>query len=153
MLSPEPPPEDAGPDRSTYNPGDPTPDPAAYQEPEEEPAAKGVAPKVKSSEEKKKAAEAYHEQVTQQREDILVYTTEPLKQPLTFAGPLEAVLYAGTSARDTDWFLRVLEVDAKGKPFPLVEGKVRARYRRTTRAAELLEPVKVYEYHLDLWQT
>jgi putative CocE/NonD family hydrolase len=145
-LSPKPPPADVGPDRYTYNPGDPTPDPEDYEEPDE----KG---KVKSSEEKKKAAEAYHEKVTRSREDILVYATEPLKQPLTFVGPVEAVLYAASSARDTDWFMRLLEVDAKGKVFPLVEGKIRARYRLSTRKPEFLEPDKVYEYHLDLWHT
>jgi putative CocE/NonD family hydrolase len=150
-LSPEPPAGDVGPDHYTYNPGDPTPDPDAYEEPEE--TTDKASGKAQSSEAKTKAAEAYHAQVTKQREDILVYTTEPLKQPLTFAGPLEAVLYAASSARDTDWFVRLLEVDEKGKIFPLAEGKIRARYRRSTREPELLEPEKVYEYHLDLWQT
>jgi putative CocE/NonD family hydrolase len=150
-LSPETPTTDASPDHYTYDPADPTPDPEAYEEPEE-PADKS-APKVVSSEEKKKAAEAYHEQVTRRRQDILVYTTEPLKESLTFAGPLSAVLYAASSARDTDWFVRLLEVDAKGKLFQLAEGKVRARYRRTTKQAEFLEPDKVYEYTIDLWQT
>jgi putative CocE/NonD family hydrolase len=150
-MSPEAPAGDASPDRYTYDPGDPTPDPESYEEPEE-PADKS-GPKVVSSEEKKKAAEAYHEQVTQRRQDILVYTTEPLTEPLTFAGPLSAVLYAATSARDTDWFVRLLEVDAKGKLFQLAEGKVRARYRRTTKQAEFLEADKVYEYTIDLWQT
>jgi putative CocE/NonD family hydrolase len=145
------PPEEPAPDQYTYDPGDPTPDPRAYEEPEE-PKDKS-APKVQSSEEKKKVAEAYHDQVTQRREDILVYVTEPLQQPLSFAGPLSAVLYASTSARDTDWFMRLMEVDEKGKIFQLAEGKIRARYRQTTKKAEFLEPDKVYEYHLDLWQT
>jgi putative CocE/NonD family hydrolase len=76
-----------------------------------------------------------------------------MAKPLSFVGPLSAVLYASTSARDTDWFMRMMEVDAKGKIFLLAEGKVRARYRLTTKKAEFLEPGKVYEYHLDLWQT
>jgi putative CocE/NonD family hydrolase len=151
LLSPEAPREEGVHDRYTYDPGDPTPDPEDYEEPDA-PADKG-GPKVTSSEEKKKAAEAYHGRVTDRREDVLVYTTKPLDRPLTFAGPLEAVLYASTSARDTDWFVRLAEVDDKGKIFQLAEGKVRARYRRTTKEPELLEPGKVYEYHLDLWQT
>jgi putative CocE/NonD family hydrolase len=150
-LSAEAPAGDSSPDRYTYDPADPTPDPEAYEE-SEEPADKS-GPKVVSSEEKKKAAEAYHEQVTQRRQDILVYTTEPLQEPLTFAGPLAAVLYAATSARDTDWFVRLLEVDAKGKLFQLAEGKIRARYRRSTKQPEFLEADKVYEYTIDLWQT
>jgi putative CocE/NonD family hydrolase len=151
LLAPEPPSADAAPDQYTYDPGDPTPDPEAYEEPEG-PADKS-GPKVQSSEEKKKAAEAHHGQVTERRPDILVYTTEPLERPLSFAGPLSAVLYAASSARDTDWFVRLMEVDAKGKIFQLAEGKIRARYRRTTHKAELLQPDKVYEYTIDLWQT
>jgi putative CocE/NonD family hydrolase len=151
LLSPDMPDQGAAPDTYTYDPGDPTPDPQAYEEPEE-PANKSGA-KPKSSEEKKKAAEAYHEKVTQARQDILVYTTAPLERPLTFAGPVSAVLYASSSARDTDWFMRLMEVDEKGKLFELVEGKIRARYRRSSRAAEFLEADKVYEYTLDLWQT
>ncbi len=150
-LTAEPPSETAAPDCYTYDPGDPTPDPNGYEEPETAPGKS--ARKPQSSEEKEKIAEAYHEQVTQQRPDILVYTTAPLEQPLSFAGPISAVLYASSSARDTDWFMRLMEVDAKGKFFPLVEGKIRARYRQTTHEAHFLEPDRVYEYQLDLWQT
>jgi putative CocE/NonD family hydrolase len=145
-FSAELPPADAPADHYTYDPGDPTPRPDFYEEPDEP-------TKVQSVEEKLKAAEAYHLQVTQSRKDILVYTSEPMRQPLTFAGPLSAVLYASSSARDTDWFMRLIEVDKAGKLFPLVEGKIRARFRRSTQTPELLEPNKVYEYTLDLWQT
>jgi putative CocE/NonD family hydrolase len=149
-LSPEAPAANTAADQYTYDPGEPTPDPNNYEEPDE---TGDKAPKVKSAEEKKKAEEAYHEQVTQERKDILVYTTETLKEPVTFAGPLSAVLYASSSARDTDWFLRLMEIDEKGKLFQLAEGKVRARYRQSTHKPEFLQPEKVYEYHLDLWQT
>src|SRR5262249_47594135 len=94
-----------------------------------------------------------HESVTKSRSDILVYTTEAFKQPLTFAGPISAVLYASTSAKDTDWFVRLIEVEKRGKLFPLVEGKIRARFRKSMKKPELLTPGEVYEYTLDLWQT
>jgi putative CocE/NonD family hydrolase len=150
-LSPEVPAEKAAADHYTYDPGDPTPDPELYEEPDE--PKDGTAPKVESSDEKKKVAEAYHRQVTDGRPDILVYTTEPLQKSLTFCGPLSAVLYASSSARDTDWFVKLMEIDEKGKILVLGSGKVRARYRETTKKVELLQPGKVYEYHLDLWQT
>jgi len=108
---------------------------------------------VKSVEEKRKARDAFHEGVTQAREDILVYATEPLTEPLTIAGPVSAVLYASSSARDTDWFVRLMEVDEDGRIFPLVEGKIRARYRVSTREPVFLEAGRVYEYTIDLWQT
>ena len=146
-LTSEIPPAGAPPDRYTYDPADPTPDPRFYEETEEEEKT------VRSAEDKKKEREAYHEKVTRERRDILVYATEPLAKPLTFAGPVSATLYASSSARDTDWFVRLLEVEKDGKIFPLAMGKVRARYRRSMKKPELLKRGRVYEYQLDLWQT
>lgn len=146
-LTREPPAAETPPDRYTYDPGDPTPDPQFYEAPEDQEK------KTVSAEEERKKAAAYHEEVTAARQDILVYVSEPFQEPYTFAGPVSAVLYAASSARDTDWFLRLLEVDEKGKLFPLVGGRLRARFRQSTARPELLEPGKVYEYQLDLWQT
>ena len=134
-------------DSYVYDPADPTPDPESYEEPEDS------SKKEKASEEKKKAEEAYHVGTTDKRSDILVFTSEPFKEAYTFAGPLSGVLYASSSARDTDWFMRIMEVDKKGKIFQLAEGKIRARFRHSTRQPEMLEPNKIYEYQLDLWQT
>jgi hypothetical protein len=82
-----------------------------------------------------------------------VYQTDPLTEPLTFAGPVSAVLYASTSAKDTDWFMRLVEVEKDGKTFSLTEGKIRARFRRSLKKPEMLTPGQIYEYTLDLWQT
>jgi putative CocE/NonD family hydrolase len=133
----ESPPADAPVDRYTYDPGDPTPDPDFYEEPEEEKADQ----------------KAYHEKIAGSRKDILVYVTEPFDEPYTFAGPISGVLYAASSARDTDWFVRLMEVDDEGEIFPLVAGKLRARFRNSTKTPEKLKPGEVYEYHLDMWQT
>ena len=146
-LAPETPAPNALPDKYLYDPGDPTPHPEFYEETEEEEK------KVRTTEEKKKQREAFHQQVTQARRDILVYVTEPFKEPLTFAGPVSATLYASSSARDTDWFMSLMEVDKEGKIFPLVAGRLRARFHRSTKKPELLKPGRVYEYKLDLWQT
>ena len=146
-LSPDPPGEDAPADTYTYDPGDPTPHPDFYEETEEEEK------KVKSVEQKKKEREAHHEEVTQTRPDILVYQTGPLEKPLTFAGPISAVLYASTSAKDTDWFMRLVWISKGGKTLSLAEGKIRARFRESLKKPVLLTPGKVYQYTLDLWQT
>lgn len=146
-LTSELPPEEAPADAYIYDPGDPTPNPDFYEETEEEEK------KVKSAEEKKKEREAQHEKTTQTRSDILVYQTEPLEKPLTFAGPLSAVLYASTSAEDTDWFMRVVWVTKEGKTYSLAEGKIRARFRESMKKSVLLTPGKIYRYTLDLWQT
>jgi putative CocE/NonD family hydrolase len=147
LLTKELPPETSATDQYVYDPGDPTPDPTAYEEPDDQ------AKKEKSSEERKKIVEAFHQKTTDERKDILVYTSEPFKEAYTFAGPISAVLYASSSARDTDWFMRLVEIEKNGKVFPLVEGKIRARFRRSTHEPEFLEPNKAYEYQLDLWHT
>jgi hypothetical protein len=146
-LSPEVPAEGTAPDTYIYDPGDPTPSPEFYEESEQEEK------KVKSVEEKKKEAEAHHEKIIQTRPDILVYQTKPLEKPLTFAGPVSAVIYASSSAKDTDWFMRLVWITKEGKTFQLAEGKIRARFRKSMKKPELLTPGKIYEYTLDLWQT
>ncbi len=145
-LSNEPP-TGATSDQYTYDPGDPTPDPNFFTGLDVSEGAE------RSVDDEKKAREVFHENTTRARKDILVYTTEPLTEALTIAGPVSAVLYAATTARDTDWFVRLMEVSEDGQIFPLVEGRLRARFRQSTMNPELLEPGRVYEYQLDLWQT
>ncbi len=137
----------APPDAYTYDPGDPTPDPGFHELTEEQDK------QVRSADQKKKEEEAFRETVTSTRQDILVYQTEPLKEPLTFAGPISATLYASSSARDTDWFMTLVEIEKDGKTFPLAAGRVRARFRESVKKPALLEPGQIYEYKLDLWHT
>jgi hypothetical protein len=91
------------------------------------------------------------------RKDILVYTTEPFEKPYTMAGPLSAVLYAASSAHDTDWFVHLMEVDEEGKASVLwgddSAGHIRARYRNSLARPELLKPGEIYKYTIDLWHT
>lgn len=160
-LRTEPPVGGAPADMFTYDPGDPTPSPYYYvrpgrsgEAPQDSVAAgkpgEAVAYSVEDELERNKA---YYGKVNEERQDILVYQTEPLEKPLTFAGPAFAILHAASSAKDTDWFVRLSEVEPSGTVFPLVEGKVRARYRKSLSQPELLEPARAYEYHIDLWHT
>jgi predicted acyl esterase len=87
------------------------------------------------------------------RKDLLVYTTPPLTEPLTIAGPISAVLYASSSARDTDWVLRLARIDADGDPMLLGQGIIRARYRDSLSKPTPLEPGKLYEYRIDMRHT
>jgi putative CocE/NonD family hydrolase len=84
----------------------------------------------------------------ERRDDVLVYTSEPLDRPLEVIGPVEMVLYAASSARDTDWLVRLCDVHPDGRSIVLTEGIVRARYRGSHEgdSAELLEPNEVAEY-------
>ena len=144
-------------DTYTYDPGDPTPDPGFYFDPkdleEEAEAEDTAAAEAVSVEKQREDVLAYYAKVDRERGDILVYDTPVLTEPLTFAGPVSAVLYAGSSAKDTDWFMKLSEVQADGGIYPLVHGVIRARYRNSFSAPELLTPGEVYEYHLDMWHT
>jgi hypothetical protein len=139
-LTRELPPEDAPPDRYSYDPGDPTPHPDLLEEDD-------------TQQPRNKKKKDHREEMTKTRRDMLVYVSEPFKVPYTFAGPVSAVLYAGSSAKDTDWFMRLMTVDRNGKAFLLGDGTIRARFRESMSRPTLLEPGKVYAYTLDLWQT
>lgn len=150
-LTTDEPGAESKPDRYIYDPGDPTPDPGFYHEPDDE--SEEDEKKVRSAEEKKKGHEAYHAKVTRSRRDILVYESARFRKPHTFVGPISAVLYASSSARDTDWFVRLVEVDKEGKLLTLTQGKIRARYRNSMETPEFLEPNRVCEYRIDMSQT
>jgi putative CocE/NonD family hydrolase len=145
-ILPEVPAADSPPDHYTYDPGDPTPAPSCLNTTE---SNRYLGKLLEDLD----LRQAYHEKIARSRRDILVYTSEPLTRPLTFAGPIEGVLYASSSCRDTDWFMRLVEVDKEGKLFELVEGKIRARYRRSIKKAVFLDPGEVYKYNIDMWHT
>ena len=63
------------------------------------------------------------------------------------------MLYASSSAKDTDWFLTLSEEKADGEIFTLAQGKIRARYRASLAKPEMLKPGEVVAYTLDLWHT
>jgi len=138
-------------DEYIYDPGNPTPWPEYYYKSEEE--IKQEKDKTIDLEEYKKKVEAFHDKVTDVREDILVYQTPVLEEDVSVAGPLSAVLYASTDAPDTDWFITLMDVDEEGKIFHLVRGTIRARFRNSMEKPELLEPGKIYKYEIDMWQT
>jgi putative CocE/NonD family hydrolase len=82
------------------------------------------------------------------RADMLVYTSAPLEADLTIAGEISAVFYAASSARDTDWVLRLLDVDGEGNARQLSENLIRAKFRNGFEKIELLEPGRVEKYTL-----
>lgn len=89
----------------------------------------------------------------ERRDDVLVYTSEPLDRDLEVIGPVEMVLYAASSARDTDWIVRLCDVHPDGRSIFVTEGIVRARYRGSEEgeSTELLEPDEVAEYRFRVY--
>ncbi len=95
----------------------------------------------------------YDQREVEARKDVLVYTTEPLKEPVEVTGPVRMVLYASSSARDTDFTAKLVDVSPDGLAWNLTDGIVRARYRNSDIEPELIEPNRVYRYLIDLWVT
>ena len=83
----------------------------------------------------------------------LTYTSDVLAEDLEVTGPVTAVLYAMSSAVDTDWTVRLSEVYPDGRSINIVDGIQRARYRDDPAAATLIEPGRLYRYDIDLWAT
>jgi uncharacterized protein len=89
----------------------------------------------------------------QQRPDVLTYTTEPLTEDLDVVGPLRMVLYASSSAVDTDFVARLTDVFPDGRAIQLQAGALRTRYRDVSAEPSFLEPGRVYRLEIDLWAT
>ena len=93
------------------------------------------------------------QQEIEKRPDVLVYSTPPLDEDLEVTGPVTLDLYAKSSAADTDFTTKLVDVWPNGFAQNLTEGILRARYRESTSAAKPIVPGKVYEYKIDLWST
>jgi len=87
------------------------------------------------------------------REDILVYQTEPLTERLEVTGNPVVELYASSSAPDTDWFVRLIDVHPDGLARDVCMGMVRARYRHSLAKPELLTPGEVVKYTIRMRPT
>jgi putative CocE/NonD family hydrolase len=83
------------------------------------------------------------------RNDVLVYTTAPLKQDLEVMGPVEVVLYVATSAKDTDFTAKLVDVFPDGYARNLTDGILRLRYRESLEKPQLLTPGSVYRVTVD----
>jgi putative CocE/NonD family hydrolase len=132
-------PGDEQPDRYVYDPADPAP---TIGGPTSLPA-----PFMRTN------SGPMDQQRVEERADVLVYSSEPLSQPLEVIGPLTVVLHAATSAHDTDFVAKLCDVGPDGVSMILAEGVLRARYREGYDAARPVEPDRVYEYKIDLVAT
>ena len=89
----------------------------------------------------------------EEREDVLVFTSEPLDRPLEVTGPITVELWASSFARDTDFTAKLVDVRPDGYAQNLLDGIIRARYRESGSEPSLIEPGKAYRYTIDLWAT
>jgi putative CocE/NonD family hydrolase len=96
----------------------------------------------------------WDQRAAERRDDVLVYTSEPLTSPVEVTGPISMKLFASTTARDTDWTAKLVDVAPDGFARNVQDGIVRARYREASgKAGTLIEPGRIYEYTIDMWAT
>ncbi|MEQ9408254.1 MAG: CocE/NonD family hydrolase [Fuerstiella sp.] len=93
------------------------------------------------------------------RQDVLVFNTDILTEDIELIGPITAKLYAATSASDTDWMIRLSDVQPDGRALFLAEGVMRARHRdpenggafRADRLSRI-DPNEPHEYTIEFWR-
>lgn len=120
-------------DTFTYDPNDPIPS-------TDDPGTTG-------------ASSVLDERHMESRKDVLVFTTAPLEEPVEVTGPIRVKLWAASSAPDTDWVAKLMDVHPNGEAQRLQDGIIRARFRDSMDHPSLTTPVKIYEYTIDLLDT
>lgn len=135
-LSPEPP-GDELPDVYVYDPADPVPSRGGHSCCADEVAPMGVA----------------DQRPVEVRMDVLVYTSEVLTDDLLVIGTVEAVIHAASTAVDTDFTVKLVDVHPDGRALNVTDGVVRARFRDSLTTPSPLEPERVYAYRIRVGST
>jgi putative CocE/NonD family hydrolase len=92
---------------------------------------------------------AFDQRKMEARPDILVYTSEPLKEPIEASGPIDATLYVSSDVKDTDITIKLIDVYPDGTAYNLDETIQRLRYREGyNKPPAWIESGKVYKVAL-----
>ena len=133
VLFPEPPSEEP-PDHYRYNPDDPV-------------------PTMGGPINHRNYAGPRDRRPAERRDDVLVYTSEPLRDDIEVTGSAVLTLYASSTAPDTDFVATLVDVHPDGKAINITEGALRARFRESLENPTLIEAARVYEYKINVWET
>jgi putative CocE/NonD family hydrolase len=87
------------------------------------------------------------------REDVLIYSAPSFGQDTEVTGPVTLELYAKSSAVDTDFTAKLVDVWPDGLAQNLTEGIIRVRYRDSNEKAQFMNPGQIYKLYIDLWST
>jgi putative CocE/NonD family hydrolase len=93
------------------------------------------------------------------RRDVVVFQTPPLREDVEVTGPIDVKLWASSSAPDTDFTAKLIDVHPPTKDFPagidmnIEDGIIRARFRNSLDREELMKPGTVYEFTIRLYPT
>jgi hypothetical protein len=93
------------------------------------------------------------------RHDVVVFQTEPLAEDLTVIGPIVVKLYASSTAVDTEFTAKLIDVYPLSKDYPsgyemnITDGIIRARYRNSREKQEFMQPGEIYEFVIEPFPT
>jgi putative CocE/NonD family hydrolase len=93
------------------------------------------------------------QRAVESREDVLIYSTPPFASDTEITGPISLELFAKSTAVDTDFTAKLVDVAPDGFAQNLTEGIIRARYRDSQEKPALMNPGEVYRFTIDLWST
>jgi putative CocE/NonD family hydrolase len=93
------------------------------------------------------------QQVIEAREDVLVYTSAPLERDTEVTGHVELEVWAVTSAADTDWTAKLVDVHPDGQARNVCDGILRASFRDSLESPSPIQPGEVYKYNVDVGPT
>jgi len=99
------------------------------------------------------AAGPYDQRKVESRPDVLVFSSEPLEEPIEITGRVRVELFAATSAPDTDFTAKLCDVYPDGRSMLLLDGVIRGRWRNAGLEPEPMEPGRAYKLYIDLWST
>ena len=129
-------PGDEPPDRYTYDPNDPVP------------TLGGQIMAIQMT-----VSGPWDRRPVEKREDVLVYTTEPLSEDVEVTGPVSLHLSVESSAMDTDFTGTLIDVHPDGKAIIICEGLLRCRFRDSIEEPTLMIPGQTYDLTVDMWET
>ena len=95
----------------------------------------------------------YDQRQVEERPDVLVFSSAPLQRDLEITGWIRARIYASTSATDTDFTAKLVDVSPDGDARNLTDGIIRARFRNGRGPVQPVAPGEVIEYDIDMWAT
>ncbi|MCM8815348.1 MAG: CocE/NonD family hydrolase [Candidatus Omnitrophica bacterium] len=93
----------------------------------------------------------YDQRILEKRKDVLVYTSSALKNDIEITGPISFILFASSSAIDTDFVIKLADVYPDGRSINISEGIIRARFRNDIQGEPVfIKPGKIYEFHIEM---
>ncbi|MBD3256611.1 MAG: CocE/NonD family hydrolase [Candidatus Lokiarchaeota archaeon] len=84
------------------------------------------------------------------RDDVLVYTSRVLEKGIEITGPVRIVLFASSSAVDTDFLVKLVDVDGSNNALNILDGGIRTRFRKDLNNPSQIKPDEIIRYDIEL---